>query len=123
MPLNFNMTIPKKYFHDKLILLLLSATAFMTVLSSLLILLRLDGSREGYIIEYRSNLGLNAFRSGGTIEILSFIVFVLLIAVTHVIISIRIFKQRRDMSVTVLGMGVFLQLLATIVSNALLVLR
>ncbi len=117
------MTIPKKYFHDKLILLLLSATAFMTVLSSLLILLRLDGSREGYIIEYRSNLGLNAFRSGGTIEILSFIVFVLLIAVTHVIISIRIFKQRRDMSVTVLGMGVFLQLLATIVSNALLVLR
>lgn len=118
------MHIPKKYLHDRIVLLMLSINTFLALLCSVLILLKLDSGRsEGYIIQYRANLGLSAFKSGGAITLISFILFSGLVLVFHTLLSIRVYTIRRQFSVTVLGMGMLLLIIAIIVSNALLVLR
>lgn len=118
------MNIPKKYFHDRMVLLLLSTNTFVTLLASILILLRLDGGRtDGYIVQYRANLGLSAFKTGDASTLISFIVFAGLVLLFHTLMSIKVYHVRRQFSVSVLAMGLLLLVLVLIVSNALLVLR
>lgn len=118
------MPIPKKYLHDKLVLLLVSINAFLAFLCIVLILLRagIGQGVDGYIVEYRANLGLSAFQKGSIVPILSFILFSLLTLVVNVILSIRTYQLRRTLSLTILGLGALILLLAVIVSNALLAL-
>jgi hypothetical protein len=116
------MDIPKKYLHDRLVLLLLSINAFM--ITTVLILLRLDTSRsDGYFVQYRANLGLNAYQLGSYVSLLGFVVFALFVLAFHTLISVQIYQQRRDVAIVVLGFGTLLLGLTLIVSNALLVLR
>lgn len=117
--------IPAKYLHDKLILLLLSANIFLAFLCAVLIFLRLNIGQgaEGYIIEYRSNLGISAFRVGGIAGLLSFAGFAVLIASANIVLSIRTYRIRRELALSVLVAGVLLLLLAVVVSNALMVLH
>lgn len=118
------MELPKKYLHDRLVLLLITVNAFLMVVTTILILLRLGGSQTaGYFVQYRENLGLNAYKVGGASGLVAFIVFALFILVFHTLISVRIYPQRRDVSIVVLAMATLLLSLALIVSNALLVLR
>ena len=119
------MTIPKKYFHDKLVLLMLSTSAFLTVLNIVLILLRVDSKHtSGYLLQYRPSQGLNAFTYGDfTTLALNLIGFSLLIAVLHFVLSIRTYDIRRQVSLTTLGLGILLSLLTLIVGNALLLQR
>jgi hypothetical protein len=118
------MHIPKNYFHDRTVLLLLSINTFLALLGSALIVLRLDTSRpDGYIVQYRANLGLSAFKSGDSSALLSFVLFALLVLAFHTILSMRVYHVRKHFSIAVLAMGLLLLTLSTIVSNALLVLR
>lgn len=117
------MTIPKQYLHDRLVLLIVSVNLFLTLVLTVLTLVRLDTSHSSYIVQYRSNAAINAFRSGSSSELFSFIIFGFLILVFHTLISIRIYRIHRQLAVTVLGLGTLLLVLAVIVSNALLVLR
>jgi hypothetical protein len=118
------MDIPKKYLHDRLVLLLLSINAFIALITTVLILLRLDTSRsDGYFVQYRANLGLNAYQLGSYVSLLGFVVFALFVLAFHTLISVQIYQQRRDVAIVVLGFGTLLLGLTLIVSNALLVLR
>ncbi len=119
------MPISKKYLHDKLILLLISANVVLAFLCAALIFLRLNIGQggEGYLIEYRPKLGISAFRNGSITAILSFVAFVALIVLMNIVLSIRIYHIRRELSVVLLAAGVLLLVIATIVSNALLVLH
>lgn len=105
-------------------MLLLSINTFLALLCSLWVLLRLDSSRpDGYIVEYRANLGLSAFKSGGAGTLVSFILFSLIVLVLHTILSMRVYPVRRQFAVAILAMGLLLLVLSIIISNALLVLR
>lgn len=107
-----------------MVLLLLSTNTFVTLLASILIMLRLDGGRtDGYIVQYRANLGLSAFKTGDASTLISFIVFAGLVLLFHTLMSIKVYHIRRQFSVSVLAMGLLLLVLVLIVSNALLVLR
>jgi hypothetical protein len=119
------MPIPKKYLHDKLILLLLSANVFLAFLCAVLIFLRLNIGQgaEGYIVEYRSNLGISAFRVGGVSGLLSFAGFAVLIAIANIAISVRTYRIRRELALSVLSAGILVLILAVIVSNALMILH
>lgn len=85
--------------------------------------LNLGQGAEGYIVEYRSNLGISAFRVGGVDGMLSFAIFAAGLAVLNVLLSIRMYNIRRELSLAVLAAGLLLLLLATIVSNALVALH
>jgi len=117
------MHIPKQYLHDRLVLLLASVNSFLALLLALLTVLRLDTNHSSYIVQYRSNATINAFKSGSSSELLSFILFGFLVLVIHIIISMRVYRIHRQLAITVLALGTLLLVLAIIVSNALLVLR
>jgi len=112
-----------KYFHDRLVLLLLSVNAFLTLLTVLSVLFRLQGGSDSYIVQYRSNLGTGAFESGSLGQILTFMAFAMLVFAVHAVLSWRTYPIRRELSVLMLALGTLLLLLCVIVSDALLALR
>jgi hypothetical protein len=118
------MATPKKYLHDRIVLLLLGVNAFLAFISSLLILLQLDPERSssGYIVQYRSQLRLDAFSNGSTSDMLAFIVFAVGVLIFHTYLSIKVYHIRRYFSVAVLGFATLLLTLSLIVSNALLLI-
>ena len=118
------MAEPKKYFHDHFVLLLLSLNVFLAVAGSIFILLRLSTSHgTGYIVQYRSSLGTNAFQTGSVVELLSFVAFAVLVLAIHVILSLRIYQIHRQLAIVLLSLGILLLILTVIISNALLALR
>ena len=118
------MATPKKYFQDRLILLLLSVNVFLAFSAAALILARLSsGHGNTYIVQYRSSLGINAFQTGGVSELLSFILFAFIILAVHISLSLRMYAIRRYLATIVLAVGILLLILCIIISNALLVLR
>lgn len=115
--------IPRHYLHDRFILLIGSVNTFLTLLLALTTVFRLDTSHSSYIVQYRSDATINAFKSGSSSELLSFVLFGIVVLVVHTVLSVRVYRVHRQLAVTVLGLGTLLLVLAIIVSNALLVLR
>lgn len=117
------MAIPKKFFHDQFVLLLLSVNAFLVLVNTIWILLRLDNARStGFIVEYRDNLGISAYKTGQATDMLAFIVFAFLVLGINAVLSWRVYGHHRNYSLVVLSLGTLLLVLSIIISNALLVL-
>jgi hypothetical protein len=115
------MHIPKNYFHDRMVLLLLSVNMFLTLLASILIVLNIDFDRpDGYIVQYRANLGLSAYKAGSSLVILSFIGFAIAVLVIHTLLSMKMYAHRRNFAISLLGLGLLLLIITLFVSNALL---
>src|SRR5437764_1164086 len=109
------MATPRRYIHDRFVLLLLTANTFFAVLNTIWILLRLSSGRhESYIVQYRPSLGLSAFYKGDSTGILSFAVFSLLVLVLHTFLSIRVYHIRRHLVLVILAMGLLLILLSLV---------
>lgn len=124
LQLILTMAISKKYFHDHLVLLLLSINVFLAVAGSILILLRLSTSHgSSYIVQYRATSGINDFKTGTVTGLLSFVAFAALVLVIHSVLSHSAYRIHRQLSIFVLSLGILLLTLTIIVSNALLVLR
>lgn len=115
------MRIPKHYFHDKTILVLLSLNLILFLFAALFVLLRIDPA-EGttHIIQYRSNLGIGAFKTGSLFELQMFALFALVQFVFSTVLSIRLFVHRRHLAVGILGLTTFVLLLTPVVADALL---
>ena len=118
------MTIPKAYFRDHLVLLLLSTNAFLAAAGSIFILIRLSTSHgNGYIVQYRPTVAFNTFKQGTITGILSLIVFLWLVFAVHTTLSLRTYHVHRQLTIAILGLGALLLLLTVIITNALLMLR
>lgn len=114
----------KTYIHDRIILLLITCSAFFTLITALLIVYHYSNGRtDQYFIQYRPNLGVSLFQKGGIAQILSFAVFSAIVFVFHLFLSIKVYHIRRMFSVIILWAGLFLIILSLIMSNALLQLR
>ncbi len=118
------MAAKKTFFHDHVVLLLLSANLFMVGAIAASILLRIDSSHaSGYIIQYRANLGVGAYKAGRIIDLLAFIVYSFLVFAISSILAARVYGRYRSYSLVVLSLGTLLLALSIIISNALLLLR
>jgi hypothetical protein len=118
------MATSKKYFHDHLVLLLLSINAFLALAGSIFILLKLTSSHgSSYIVQYRPSLGVDAYKTGSVVELMGLIVFGLLVLLIHALLSYRTYKINRQLSLAVLSFGVLLLVMTIVISNALLALR
>jgi hypothetical protein len=118
------MATTKKYFHDHLVLLLLSVNAFAAVAGAIFILVRLSTSHgNSYIVQYRPSLGADAFRTGSVTDLLAFVVFAALVLFAHTLLSLRAYQIHRQLAIAILSLGILLLVLTVIVSNALLMLR
>ncbi len=121
------MAISKKYFHDHVVLLLLSINAFLAVAGSIFIIISLTtGHSNAYIVQCRdcSNREfVNKYITGTVVDLLSFIVFALVVLVSNAMLSLRAYRINRQLAIAILSLGILLLTLTIIISNALLVLR
>lgn len=117
------MANPKKYFHDRFVLLMLTINVFLAFVTVAMILLRLGDTSTSYIQSYRENLGLDAYSVGGASQIISFAVFSVLVLIGQFLISLQLHHIRKHASWTIMILGGLILMLSLIVSNALLELR
>lgn len=61
--------------------------------------------------------------TGGVSEMISFIIFSFIVLITNISLSIKSYNLQRQLAITILSLGILLQILTLTVSNALLVLR
>lgn len=118
------MATPRKYFNDHFVLLLLSTNIFVALISIAIVLARLSAAHSStYIVQYRPSLGINAFKTGDLIELLSFIGFAIIALAVHFVLSKKAYPLNRHLAIGILALGVLLLVLNIIVSNALLALH
>lgn len=111
----------KKFFHDRMVLLLVSVNTSLAILSAFALLLRLSTNQSvSYVIRYRPNLGLSGFDPGTASSFTSFLVFLALVLGFHTFLGRKVYHIRRQLSIVVLSLGTLLIVLTAIVSNALL---
>lgn len=107
------MELPKKYLHDRLVLVLITVISALVVVGVSLVLLRFDISKNPTtIVAYRPNVSGGAYQSGKAIDIYSLAIFMIVIALSAVVLSARIYPLRRSIATFILGSSVLLLALA-----------
>jgi hypothetical protein len=113
--------IPKKFLHDRQVLLLITIMAVLLVIGVSVVLLRFDVSRNPTtIVAYRPNITGTQYISGKPIDIYSLAVFMLMTSAAAVIISSRVYNAKRHAALFLLSSTIFLLILSTIVANSLI---
>ena len=118
------MELPKKYLHDRIILLMITIISVLLVVGVSWVLIRFDPSKNPTtIVAYRPNITGSSYQSGKPIDIYSLALFMLLTAAGSVALSARIYSVRKSLSMFILASSVFLLIISTIVANALISLQ
>lgn len=118
------MEAPKKFLHDRLVLALITVLAVLLVVGASLVLLRFDLSKNPTtIVAYRPNISGSSYQSGKPIDIYSFAAFMLVTALGAIVLGAKVYNVRRSITIFILGASVFLLIMATIVSYALISLQ
>jgi hypothetical protein len=118
------MDIPKKFLHDRLVLLLITAMAVLVVVGVSVVLFRFDVSKNPTtVVAYRPNISGSSYQSGKPIDIYSLALYMIFTAVSAIFISARIYRVKRTASLFVLFSSVFLLIISTIVANSLISLQ
>lgn len=116
------MHIPKHFFHDRTVLILLGVNTLLVLFVVLFILLKIDPAQGStHIVQYRSNLGISRFKSGSITEFRTFALFAVIQYTFSWLLSIKLYVHRRHLSLAILGLTTFLLILSGVVCNALLV--
>jgi hypothetical protein len=115
------MRIPKHYLHDKTIIALLSANTVLFLFAALFVLLRIDPAEGStHIVQYRSNMGIGAFKSGSISELRLLALFAVVQIVCSTILSVRLYVHRRHLAIAVLALTTFILVVTPVVTDALL---
>jgi len=125
------MATNKHFFQDRTMLLFVSFETFIVLLSSALILLRLNAARDKviFVSQFRSLPNAPDFAAGGlgvngsVWDIISFVVAAIGIYAFGMILAFRVYRLRRELALTVLVLTLVLLLFLLAVSNILLVIR
>ncbi|HUY53515.1 MAG TPA: hypothetical protein VMV24_03015 [Candidatus Dormibacteraeota bacterium] len=115
------MNIKNKYFHDRVILLLLSFNTLVSILSSLIILLKLINLPTDYypFVQGRFPAGQKIYNTGSVVSLYSFVVFILLMLIINSILSHRAYPYKKDFSIIILSLNLLLVALTYLVSQSL----
>lgn len=112
----------KKYFHDRVVLLLLSFNILIALLISLFLSLKLSNLPASYypIIQGRFPEYQKIYNHGTIVSLYSIVVFIVLIVFINAFLSIKIYPYKRDYSIIILGLGILLVVLSYLVSQSLM---
>jgi len=119
------MSNPGKFFHDRIVLLLLAINSALLITGVLFVLFHLDSSKgSAYILQCRyCDTAAHEFVSGKAVDMAGFILFMAATAVMSLIISRRVYHHRRYLALTVLSLNTLLTVFSIIVSYSLFSLR
>ncbi|HVS78723.1 MAG TPA: hypothetical protein VHD84_00310 [Candidatus Saccharimonadales bacterium] len=115
------MDVPKKFLHDRVVLLLITVIALLVVIGVSLVLLRFDVSRNPTtIVAYRPNVTGTQYLSGKPVDIYSLAIFMIFTSLAAIAISSRVYAAKKPAALFMLSSTVFLLILSTIVANSLI---
>ena len=116
---------PTKFFHDRVVLLLMIINSIVTITGIVFILFHLDASKgSAYIVQCRlCDTAAHEFKSGSAFDMSGFIVFLALSFGMSIFISRRIYAERRYLALALLASAGVLSIFAVIVSYSLFSLR
>lgn len=118
------MTTPTKFFHDRSVLLLIALNSILAITGMLLVLFQLDSTKGNtYYIQFRGVSSSGEFRTGNSLDMSSFILFYLVSFGVSLLVSTRIYYERRNLALSALIMTAVLAIFAIIVSGSLLAQR
>lgn len=118
------MEVPKRFLHDRLTLLLITAMAILVAIGVSMVLIRFDVSKNPTtIVAYRPNISGSSYQSGKPIDIYSLAVFMVLSATAATVLALRTYNIKRYVSIFILMTTCFLLVLTIIVANALISLQ
>jgi heme/copper-type cytochrome/quinol oxidase subunit 2 len=118
------MEIPKKFLHDRAVLLLITLISLVVVIGVSVVLLRFDASKNPTTtVAYRPSIVGSQYQSGKPIDIYSMAVYMVITAVLGVFLSARIYKIRHYLSIFLLSSTALLLILAIRVSWSLINLQ
>ena len=112
----------KRYYHDRVALLLLSFNVLVALLISLFLTLKLVNLPSSYypIIQGRFAEYHQSYTQGTIVSLYSLVVFIMLITFINSFLSIKTYPYKRDYSIIILGLGTLLIVLAYLVSESLI---
>lgn len=113
----------KKYFQDRPILFLNLVVILGALINVIASLLRIDTSQSVATVRYVAALDIAGYVMGGVIQLYSFAVFAVLIAVVAVFLSARLYTQKRELSLLILSLTIITLLFNLIVSGSILNLQ
>jgi hypothetical protein len=118
------MEIPKKFLHDRIVLLLITTISLVVVIGVSVVLLRFDASKNPTTtVAYRPSIVGSQYQSGKPIDIYSMAVYMIVTAAAGIFLSARIYAIRHYLSVFLLSSTVLLLILAIRVSWSLINLQ
>ena len=118
------MQLPKRFLHDRIVLLLLAIIGLLLEVGISLVLLRFDAAKNPTTIsQYRQNLSGSGFLSGKPIDIYSMALFMVVASGAGLVLSARAYSVRRYVSIFILSATLLLMVLSIIVSNSLISLQ
>jgi hypothetical protein len=113
--------IPKKFLHDRAVLLLITVIAVLVVIGVSVVLLRFDISRNPTtIVAYRPNVTGTQYLSGKPVDIYSLALFMIFTSVAAIAVSSRVYAVKKPAALFMLTSTVFLLILSTVVANSLI---
>jgi len=111
----------KKYFQDRPILFLNLVVVLGALINVIYTVVKiLDASQSTVIIRYQIALGLAGYQRGDIDQLYSFAIAAVLIAVVGMLISARLYFQRRQLSLLILSLSLVALLFNLIVSWSIL---
>ena len=118
------MEFPKKFLHDRVVLLMVTVIAVLVAIGVSIVLLRFDPSKNPTTtVAYRQNVAGINYQSGKPIDIYTMAVFMLLVSAGSIYLSSRIYSIRRNAAIFLLAATIFLLILASRVSWSLISLQ
>lgn len=113
----------KKYFQDRPILFLNLLVVLGALINVISVVLRIDTSQTVTTTRYQVALGLGGFERGSPNELYSFAIAAIVIAITAILLSARIYWLRRAVSLVILALAIVALFFNLIVSGAILNLQ
>ena len=113
------MRVPKNYYHDKSILVLTSVNLAFFLLTAISVILGVDAEKNPTsIVAYRDTTKIGQI-TGSTSDLYQFGIYALIVTLSSILISMKLFTHRRHLSVAILALNTLLLVLTVIIFNAL----
>lgn len=113
----------KKYFQDRQILFLNLVVILGALINIIAPLAWIDTSQTVATVRYIASLDIEGYKQGSVTELYGFALFAVIIAVTAVFVSARLYAQKRALSILILSLTVIVLLFNLLVSGAILNLQ
>lgn len=115
------MSTTRKFFHDRLVLFLLTLNTFLSVMCLLTVVFRLGDTAGLYISRYQPNLGItDASTTGGVTDVLAFPVFAFIVLISFSTFGLKLYAIRKHYAWMFMSLATLILVLSLVISYRLL---